>query len=93
MMKLSEQINNILEIVNSLKNELNELEKQIQIVEKKNEHLTQYLKNEDKLKSVGNLIKLYEQGFHICNDSFGRIRYEDCLFCLNILERSEINDN
>ena len=48
-----------------------------------------YLQKEDKSQSVGNLIKLYEQGFHICNSSFGQIRDEDCIFCLNVIDRTE----
>ena len=48
-----------------------------------------YLQKEDKSQSVGNLIKLYEQGFHICHGSFGRMRDEDCIFCLNVIDRTE----
>ena len=31
------------------------------------------------------LTELYEEGFHICPDSFGQSRDEVCLFCLNFL--------
>lgn len=31
------------------------------------------------------LSQLYDEGYHICPMSFGRMREEDCLFCLNFL--------
>ena len=34
-----------------------------------------------------NLVKLYEQGFHICHLHFGQAREQDCLFCMGFLKR------
>ncbi|MCL2766444.1 MAG: DNA replication initiation control protein YabA [Peptococcaceae bacterium] len=38
-----------------------------------------------------NLLKLYDQGFHVCNMYFGEERNTDCLFCMAFL-RIEIDN-
>lgn len=59
-----------------------------------NEHLHQIIKEfKDKSDSVElsssrqNLQKLYEQGFHVCNEYYGKRldRDESCTFCLDAI--------
>lgn len=33
------------------------------------------------------LVKLYDEGFHICNQHFGQFRDGECLFCVAFLRR------
>ncbi|MGT2929453.1 DNA replication initiation control protein YabA [Streptococcus dentasini] len=37
----------------------------------------------------GNLESIYEDGFHVCNNDYGKRRdnNEDCLFCMELLNR------
>lgn len=40
------------------------------------------------IRSNGSLEKLYSEGFHICNDSFGKLRVSDeCIFCSPLLKK------
>ncbi|WP_368251343.1 initiation control protein YabA, partial [Enterococcus sp. 2201sp1_2201st1_B8_2201SCRN_220225] len=44
-------------------------------------------------KSRMNLGKIYEDGFHICRESYGARRENDeqCVFCLEVLYRESQN--
>ncbi|MDO4670024.1 MAG: DNA replication initiation control protein YabA [Aerococcus sp.] len=42
--------------------------------------------------ALQNLWNIYEDGYHICNISYGQRRQkEDCVFCLKLLDREEVH--
>lgn len=39
------------------------------------------------IRSKQNLESLYNEGFHICSDQFGKLREVECIFCSPMLKR------
>ena len=62
-----------------------EFARRIADLEKENELLQQRLLANEQESGFDALSGLYDDGFHICPDQFGKPREEDCLFCLNFL--------
>lgn len=62
-----------------------EFARRIADLEKENELLQQRLLEHEQGSGFDALSGLYDDGFHICPDQFGKRREEDCLFCLNFL--------
>ena len=86
----------LLEEINVLKKEY---ERTISNLETENQHLRERLYDLDHLqeetkeeehsellsRSRRNLEKLYEEGYHVCQASYGGKREDSCMFCLGIL--------
>lgn len=57
-------------------------------LKEENENLKQLIFQDRKSDEEGysNLLKLYNEGFHICHLNFGEQRDRDCLFCIQLVE-------
>lgn len=86
----------------NLRMENHYLRERLQTLAEENEQQAQLLNNSDKAKQANqvnasdamvmskarqNLLHIYDDGFHICNVSYGQRRDNDeqCMFCLDIL--------
>lgn len=86
--------------VKGLLDDLDEIKKAVRLIEQENEQLRKELA----LKLPGNetaknphddssLLRLYDEGFHICNIKFAKKREKECLFCASLLMRLKNSDD
>ena len=86
--------------IKELLDELEEIKKTARLIEQENEHLRKELAlnmpcNANDTKDFGHnhsLIRLYDEGFHICNVKFAKKREKECLFCTSLLMRVKGGD-
>lgn len=89
-------------MVKELLNELDEIKKMTRSLIQENEKLrhqlteaynsppdldTELIKEHE--TSEPTLLRLYNEGFHVCNVRFAQVREEECLFCLSLLRRQD----
>lgn len=86
LIRLEAQVQRLLE-------ELQEVKMHVYALEEENEQLKSKFMRRDNFEGRDNLIKLYEEGFHICPMHFGDRRdEEDCLFCHAFLTKRAAGD-
>lgn len=88
-------------MVKELLSELDEIKKIARSLEQENDKLRCQLTDifspsrANDTKELNNnhdeptLLRLYNEGFHICNVRFAEGRDEECLFCLSLLRRQD----
>ncbi|MCL6548529.1 MAG: DNA replication initiation control protein YabA [Alicyclobacillus sp.] len=89
---LEERIGELYVELGALKQKIVELIEENQRLVRENEFLSQSLKeggrNPDAGLGMGNLKRIYDEGFHICSMRYGSLRTEgECLFCLSFINR------
>lgn len=95
MDKLSLQFKQMVTKIDVLREQINSVLEENSELKIENEHLRNLLDNSGKpnegvqglSKSKKLLEKLYNQGFHVCNESYGkrRLQHESCIFCTQII--------
>lgn len=96
--QIAADLANLLERVNVMRGEVDtvvhNLEQENQYIRERLQDLEQLqepkeTKNTEalRLQSQQSLTKLYEDGFHICQASYGAKREGECMFCLELLYR------
>lgn len=92
-MKTTEALIRIEAKVQKLLEELEDIKMHVYALEEENEHLKAKFLRRDNFEGRENLIKLHDEGFHICPMHFGyRREGGDCLFCHAFISKRAESD-
>ncbi|MEG6617135.1 initiation control protein YabA [Peptococcaceae bacterium 1198_IL3148] len=85
--ELLAELDDIKKIARSLEEENDKLRRQLTAVI--NQPPTNNKKELSSKPDEPTLLRLYNEGFHICNVRFAQGREDECLFCLSLLRRQD----
>ncbi|GAB6172585.1 initiation control protein YabA [Paradesulfitobacterium aromaticivorans] len=100
MSQLTQALVEIEELLASVLREVQSLRSYVQVLEEENMRLKReaalpaqeterVIANAERIQNVAheNLLRLYDDGFHVCHLHFGQPLEGDCLFCMGFLRK------
>lgn len=88
---LAEAINELEEKLKAMADELETIRHYVERMEQDNARMEAIIRSKNQRASgTANLVALFDAGFHVCSAHFGQPRDGECLFCVSLLEKDDL---